>query len=182
MPNGAGALLPPASLHDPRVPELLALLDPEAAFPSPEIALDVAALSALQRLGLRSAAGGCCVEGNSRLWGCLPVVAGGGGGAGGLRACRVFRSMRLHQGLVACVHPIPHAPTPRRAPADLEALVGAARYVEATSDKPGGAGEALARSRVRGRGVQGWRCRAAGLRWLCRRPQLFWQAAPALMG
>jgi hypothetical protein len=57
VPNGAGALLAPPSLHDPRVPELLALLDPDAAFPAPELASDAGALAALQRLGLRTAAG-----------------------------------------------------------------------------------------------------------------------------
>ena len=38
--------------------------------------------------------------------------------------------------------------------ADLPALVGAARYVAATTDKPGGGDEALARGRVRPQLVQ----------------------------
>jgi hypothetical protein len=88
VPNGAGELLPPSELHDPRVPELLALLEPDSAFPSPELALDGGALAALQRLGLRVTAGGAAwgVEGtgfaNCLLVevccapnGCLPACA-----------------------------------------------------------------------------------------------------------
>lgn len=66
VPDGAGALRPPGALHDPRRAELLALLDPEAAFPSADICADGGALAALQRLGLREAAGarafGACLK------------------------------------------------------------------------------------------------------------------------
>eukprot|EP00798_Chlamydomonas_sp_ICE-L_P006706 gene6706-3376_t len=70
LPNEKGDLHRPNELYDPRVPELAALLDPEAAFPSPdfylgpvdatqEVAVDFGLASddilhALQQLGLRS--------------------------------------------------------------------------------------------------------------------------------
>lgn len=57
MPNGAGDLLPPSALHDPRRGELLAVLDPDASFPAAELAGDGGALAGLSRLGLRGAAG-----------------------------------------------------------------------------------------------------------------------------
>lgn len=72
LPSGKGTLHTPRELYDPRSPELIALLDPDACFPAPAFCGDVSdggnedqqehrggsfsSLAVLQQLGLRSAA------------------------------------------------------------------------------------------------------------------------------
>lgn len=80
VPNASGKLHTPSQLYDPRVPELVALLDPDTCFPGPALCTDhlepirdqseaaqssegsegtaggFSGLSALQQLGLRSTA------------------------------------------------------------------------------------------------------------------------------
>jgi hypothetical protein len=74
LPSGEGTLHTPRELYDPRSPELIALLDPDACFPAPAFCGDVSdggnedqqeqrggggsfsSLAVLQQLGLRSAA------------------------------------------------------------------------------------------------------------------------------
>lgn len=77
LPSGRGELHVPSELYDPRSPELVALLDPDACFPAPAFCGDVAdatqdeqrqrrggsgssgsfsTLAVLQQLGLRSSA------------------------------------------------------------------------------------------------------------------------------
>ena len=45
VPNGAGTLCTPTALYDPRVPDLVALLDPDSAFPAEAFAEDDVVLS-----------------------------------------------------------------------------------------------------------------------------------------
>lgn len=74
LPSGKGVLHVPSELYDPRSPELVALLDPDACFPAPAFCGDASdaaqdnqqgpssstssfsSLAALQQLGLRSSA------------------------------------------------------------------------------------------------------------------------------
>jgi sacsin len=74
LPSGKGELHVPGDLYDPRTPELVALLDPDACFPAPAFCGDVLGaaqedqqqrggsggsfsnLAVLQQLGLRSSA------------------------------------------------------------------------------------------------------------------------------
>ena len=138
MPNGAGQLLAPAALFDPRVPELLALLDPEAAFPALELASDGGALAALQRLGMRTAAGVMhCAFGGFECTALLVTRSG---------CCGAKSWLLNHHCLITLFWWCP-----KRLCSDLRAVVGAARYIEATAAKPDGAEEALARGKVGGR-------------------------------
>jgi len=141
VPNGAGALLSPTSLHDPRVPELLALLNPEAAFPCAELSSDATALAALQRLGLRGTAGegvGCAFSGAAVLFSRLAVSP----------RCQPSAATPSLEPVLCSFVDTP--PPSKPITTELSALVGAAHYIEATAQKLGGQEEAVARGRVRG--------------------------------
>ncbi|GAX84471.1 hypothetical protein CEUSTIGMA_g11891.t1 [Chlamydomonas eustigma] len=56
LPNNKGVLLKPCQLYDPRNPDLVALLDPEACFPA-DVFCEELILQALQQLGLRTQPG-----------------------------------------------------------------------------------------------------------------------------
>jgi sacsin len=56
VPNGKGQLHSPSKLYDPRIPELVRLLDPDSSFPADLFVADNLALGMLQQLGLQSSA------------------------------------------------------------------------------------------------------------------------------
>lgn len=81
LPSGSGQLHVPSDLYDPRVPELVALLDPDACFPAPAFCGDVSGepghLDDEQQQQQRGGAGS------------------GGGGGGGFSSLAVLQQLGL---------------------------------------------------------------------------------------